>query len=935
MRRLLLSLAIALAAAALSPSAAGAAFGLHNYDVTFTEADGSPAQAGSHPFAVTTSFEASLDSGGTPEGWFRNIFLAQIPGLAADTTAYPRCSNADFLAIVEALPSCPLDSVVGITAISANDVGSWFTSPVFNLTPPPGVLLRLGFSVVGANIVIDVGLNEEHPFNAIAASRNTSQVAEFIASKTQLWGDPSDPRHDELRGVCGFDDAISLPGSSVAEFEFQGQGKSCPVKPRTKPLLTMPTDCSAPLRSSYQAFSWPDFDGVVHRNDGFVDTHDAGGNPAPLAGCESLPAFSPSIGAAPTSRAASSPTGLDFTLAVKDEGLTAVGSRSQSRIKKVVLTLPEGMTVNPSLAEGLAACSIEQLAAEKLNSAPGAGCPPASKIGTVEARSPLVEEHLTGSLFVAEPFDNLADDSLIALYIVLKNPDLGVIVKQATRVEPDPRTGQLKGIAEDVPQLPFAELSIRFREGGRSPLITPPLCGTYRTVAEITPSSGAPPALSTSSFEIVTGPNGGPCPAGGTPPFEPGFGAGSLNNSAGAFSPFAMRLTRRDGDQDLTRFDATLPPGVLGKLAGLSQCSGAQIAAAKAKTGSQERQSPSCPANSKIGGIQAGAGVGSQLTYVPGSLYLAGPFAGAPLSAVGIVPAVAGPFDVGTVVVRQALDVDPRNARVSVDGAKSDPIPHILAGIPLAVRDIQVSVDRPRFTLNPTGCDPSATLARIWGGGADPFSLLDDSPVQRQARYQASSCMSLPFGPRLSMALRGGTKRGAHPAFRGVLRPRPGDANLERLVARLPRSAFLDQGHIRTICTRVQFAADKCPAASIYGRARAFTPLLTEPLEGPVYLRSSDNDLPDLVIDLHGLVDFEAVARVDSIRGGIRVTFASLPDAPLTKAVLNMQGGRKGLIQNSADLCAATHRAKVTLDAHNGKRRRAVPAVRARCGKRG
>ncbi|HEY8815881.1 MAG TPA: hypothetical protein VIP57_12355, partial [Candidatus Dormibacteraeota bacterium] len=324
------------------------------------------------------------------------------------------------------------------------------------------------------------------------------------------------------------------------------------------------------------------------------------------------------------------------------------------------------------------------------------------------------------------------------------------------------------------------------------------------------------------------------------------------------------------------------------------------------------------------------------LTYVHGSIYLAGPFGGAPLSVVAVVPAVAGPFDVGTIVTRQALQFNPRTGEVTVDGAHSDPIPHILAGIPLVVRDIQVNVDRSGFMINPTDCSPFATRAQIFGGGTNLFSSVDDSPVGREARYQAANCASLAFKPQLSLKLKGGTHRGGHPRLRALLRPRSHDANIAGTVVRLPRSAFLDQGHIRTICTRVQYAAGAghgaaCPPGAVYGHVRAFSPLLSEPLEGPAFLRSSNHNLPDLVFSLHGLVDFEAVARLDSKHGGIRASFADIPDAPISKVVVDMQGGKKGLIVNSTDLCTAEHRANVQLAAHNGKQLRLKPALRPSC----
>jgi hypothetical protein len=922
---------ICLSTLALAAVPARADFEVRDFDVTFTNADGTMAtQAGSHPFALTASFELGfLQEGGKTfsDGRIKDFFLAQAPGLVADTTAYPRCSSLEFLQAA----NCPVTTQVGITA-SSIQLGSappvWNASPVYNLTPPPGTLLRLGWNVgETANIVIDVGLNPEAPHNGVAVSRNTPQPLDVFGNKTQIWGHPSDPAHDDLRDTCLLQENEGAAVGDPDSFEFASDGEGCTVAPNPRPFLTLPTYCAEPLATSFEAFSWEgDFDS------GSVLTHDAAGNPQPFTGCGKL-GFNPSFSAQPTSRAASSPTGLDVALQIKDEGLTSVEGLAQSRIRKAVVTLPEGMTANPSLAEGLEVCSEEQLDAETLTAPPSTGCPEASKIGTIEVQSPLVSEPVLGGLYQAEPFANLAGDSLIAFYIVLRNPNLGILVKQAVRVEPDPQTGQLRGITEEIPQLPFSSFRLKFREGGRSPLISPPLCGAYEAKAELTPWSGTAPVTSTSTFEIVSGPNEGPCPQGGTPPFEPGFQASSTNNAAGAYSPFTMRLTRRDGDQDLTRFDATLPPGVVAKLAGVSQCSSAQIAAAKAKTGRQELAEPSCPANSKIGRVVSGAGVGSQLTYVPGSLYLSGPFGGAPLSAVAIVPAVAGPFDVGTVVVRQALKLNPRTGVVSADGAKSDPIPHILAGIPLTVREIQVHVDRNKFTLNPTSCEPEATRAQIWGGGADPFSLLDNSPVARSARYQAASCASLGFKPKLDLRLKGGTKRGAHPALRILYRPRAGDANLQGLVLRLPRSAFLDQGHIRTICTRVQFAANSCPSAAVYGWARAFTPLLAQPLEGPVYLRSSDNELPDVVLDLHGIVDVEAVSRIDSLRGGIRATLTEAPDAPIERVLVTMQGGRKGLIQNSTNLCARKSRARVRLQGHNGRRANVRPLVRARCGR--
>jgi hypothetical protein len=926
MKRITSTLAAVGLLAALLAAPAKADFGLTDLDVTFTDSGGSPAmQAGSHPDALTTALGVNTtidpDLGEIPVDAIKDLRIEYPAGLVADPGATTRCAAADFIDVGGGKFACPNSAAVGTAQVEVGlDGPNSFTQPVYNLVPPPGVVLKLGFIALGVPVTLEIGLKDAPPYNGVVSLANIPQPVRFYGSEVSIWGNPASPAHDDERGLC------------------INKG-SCPAGIAERAFVTMPRSCSGPLTTSFAANSWQNPSLTLRYE---VESHDSAVPPNPLGigGCPKL-GFTPRISAQPTSRSAESPTGLDFDLEIDDEGLTNPEGLANSDIKKAVVTLPEGVTINPSQAEGLAVCSEADLAREKPDSEFGAGCPAASKIGTVQVESKLLEgELLEGSLFVAKPYDNLAGDSLIALYMTIKSPERGVGVTLAGRVEPDPVSGRLITTFEDLPQLPFSHFHLHFREGGRSPLITPPRCGTYRTEAVFTPwANPANPLSTTASFEIGAGVNGGPCPRGGAQPFEPQISAGTLNNSAGTHSPFHLRLMRRDGDQDLTRFDATLPPGVVAKLAGVSQCPDAAIAQAKTKTGTQELASPSCPASAKIGRALAGAGVGSQLIYVPGSVYLAGPFGKAPLSVVGIVPAVAGPFDVGTVVTRQALTIDPKSALVTADGSLSDPIPHILAGIPLRVRDIRVYVDRPDFTLNPTSCDPSETTAQLWGGGTNVFAGFDDAPVTREARFQAANCSLLGFKPRLQLRLRGGTARGDHPALTATLRPRPGDANIASASATLPRSEFLDQSHIRTVCTRVQFAAEACPKGAVYGSAEAITPLLDFPLKGPVYLRSSDNQLPDLVADLRGPaslpVRFELVGRTDSIRGAIRNSFDVAPDVPVSKFVLRLQGAKKGLLVNSTDICARPHRAKVPFLAHNGKRAVLRPRLAARCGSRG
>ncbi len=939
MRRALTIITGALAAVLLMVVPAQASFGLSDFDVKVTDADGGTAsQAGSHPFALTTFVGFNFTGVGTSaivDGKARDLLFEQVAGLVGDLTAVPTCSTADFLADMPDNAVCPLGSVVGIQSASyANPDFFEDAGPIFLLPAPPGAAGRLGWKVNEVPIVVDLGIKQSPQYNALATSRSINQTLSVFGVIVELWGVPADPAHDLVRGNCA--PAADVPSSLAAAKGGErivppADGLACPSSSDLRPFLTLPRSCDDAAITRYAARSW-------QQPDVWLSGEHVG---LGFSGCGILD-FAPTMAARPTTGSAETATGLDFSLGFDDEGLKSPDGLAQSEIRKAVVTMPEGVTVNPSVAEGLDVCTPADLVRESLAAQPGEGCPNGSKIGTVNVVSPLVDESVEGSVFIAQQDDPATTapgaenpfDSLIAFYIVLKSPSLGILVKQAAKVEPDPRTGQLVTTVEDIPQIPFSRFEFHFREGQRAPLVSPASCGTYTVTAELTPRAQPSNVLPLhSSFQILSGPEGRSCPAGGVPPFSPGFEAGALNNNAKSFSPFLMRLTRRDGDQDLTKFSAVLPPGVLGKLAGVGKCGETRIAAAKAKTGRQELATPSCPATSRIGGTEAGAGVGSALTFVPGSLYLAGPYKGAPLSVVAITPAVAGPFDAGTVVVRVALTLNPKTAEVEVDGAASDPIPHILKGIVLKLRELEVNVDRRNFTLNPTSCDPSSTRATVFGSFLDVFSPSDDVAVRRTARHQVANCSRLPFKPRLSLRLKGGTKRGGHPSLRAVLKPGADDANIERIVTRLPRSAFLDQAHIRTICTRVQFAADACPAGAIYGRAAVFTPLLDEPLRGPVYLRSSNNKLPDLVVDLHGIVDIETSARIDSKNGGIRATFTAIPDGPISKAVLNMRGGRKGLIVNSRNLCVRRSRAEVTFAGHNGKQHELRPTLGVRCGK--
>ncbi|MEX2253456.1 MAG: hypothetical protein WD649_04835, partial [Thermoleophilaceae bacterium] len=520
------------------------AFGLCELDISFTDSEGAPSmQAGSHPFATTTTINVNLDpESGGPVAQVEDLEVSLPAGLVGNPTATPRCTGAEFFLGVEG--ACPDSSAVGTIAATTQGAGIG-EGAVYNLEPGPGTAARFGFNAVGLRIVFDFKLNPDPPYNVIVSAPKIPQVGTFLGSVLTVWGNPADERHDAVRGSC-----LESAAEDLCEFDAT-----------PKPFPTLPRSCAGPLETTFEALSWTGFS--------FAETI---ATAEQTHGCATLAHdFAPEIAAAPTARSAESPTGLGFRLSVKDEGIDnpAPDAVAASDIKRAEVTMPEGVTINPSQAEGLAVCSEAELARETADSEPGEGCPEAAKIGTVEVETPLLEEEvLRGSLFVAEPFRN-PFGSLLALYMTVKSPERGIGVRLAGKVEPDPRTGQLITTFGDptandpayreLPQLPFSEFRLRFREGGRSPLVTPPGCGAYEVEALFTP--WADPSqihTATSTFQIDSGPGGGPCPS-GPQPFEPDFEAGTLSNQAASHSPFLMRLTRRDGDQDLTRFDATLP----------------------------------------------------------------------------------------------------------------------------------------------------------------------------------------------------------------------------------------------------------------------------------------------------------------------------------------------------------------------------------------
>jgi hypothetical protein len=557
------------------------------------------------------------------------------------------------------------------------------------------------------------------------------------------------------------------------------------------------------------------------------------------------------------------------------------------------------------------------------------------------ASPPLRDGPLTGSVYVGRQLsrDPLSGDEY-RIFVRAESPRYGVDVRLIGNVKADPRTGQLTTAFRENPQVPFSSFELDFDDGPRAVLSSPPICGPTTATSQFTPWAPNPPAARSHPIVLTSAPGGGPCAKSlAERPFAPGFAARPQGTKAGAFSPVSLHIASSDGQQELKGVDVTLAPGMTGKLAGIPYCPEAAIAAAAAKAGAEENATSSCPVASLVGTASIASGTGPSPIHIAGKAFLSGPYHGAPLSLAVITPATAGPFDLGTVVVRVALFVEPETAQIH---AVSDPIPNVFGGAQLSIRTIDVNIDRADFTLNPTSCGPLGSAGVLRGGDGDPTDPAAFSAFPVSTPFQTSDCGALGFKPKLYTRLFGGkksTKRSQHPKFRAVLVARGGDANISRAAVTLPHSQFLDQGHIRTICTRVQLAANACPQRAIYGYARAQTPLLDEELAGPVYLTSSDHELPDLLVDLKGQVDVRLRGVISSVKGRIKNVFYPVPDVPVSKFVLTMRGGKRGLLVNSRDLCAHPSFSTLSFKAQNGKQLRQkrlplrVPACHGKGGK--
>lgn len=870
-------------------------------------ADGSAAdQAGSHPYQLTVGMsfnaEGAQEPGDTlhvPSGGISGITGALPQGVVVDPQATPTCREG---LLVER--RCPDESQVGIVRVSVSpfsDLPNVFFSPLYNMEAPPGTPAVLGFEAIeGIYIHLIGGVRSDGDYGLSAEAANVPAKVGISGAEVILWGDPSDPSHDSVRGRCLM------------------VGGSCGTEELDTAFLSLPSSCSsAALETAISITSW-DREAATTR----YANADPSGAPLAIGGCSQL-GFEPTITVAPSTQSADSPTGLEVGLhQPQDEDVEGLGT---ANLRDVRVALPAGVAVNPSAASGLAACSEQQIGyapqGTKLNFTKSPQtCPAAAKIGSVKVSTPLLANPLPGFIYLASPYAN-PFSTLLGLYLAIEDPQTGIVAKLAGRVDANPTTGQLTATFAENPELPLEDIDLTFFGGSRATLTTPISCGAYTTTTDLTPWStpeGAD-AHPTSAFGILSSNSGaGGCPGSeAQAPNQPTFSAGTESPLSGVFSPFILRVDRKDGTQHIAGIETTLPEGLLGKLAGIPYCPESAIALARsrdaAEEGKEELSSPACPASSEVGTVNVTAGSGTTPFPVTGHAYLAGPYKGAPLSLVVIVPAVAGPFDLGSVVDRVALNVGEYDARIH---AVADPLPTILDGVPLDVRSIELRLNRSNFTLNPTSCEAMSITGTV------STQTGQTAPVEN--RFQVGECGHLAFKPRIAVSLKGGTKRAAHPALKAVVSfPKKGRyANIGRAQVSLPHAEFLDQSNIGTVCTRPQLATRTCPAKSIYGRAEAWTPLLDKPLKGNVYLAGGFGyKLPALVAELNGQIRVLLAGKIDTDKqNGIRTTFESVPDAPIEKFMLEMKGGAKyGLLVNSENICKKRQAAGAAFVGSNGK----------------
>jgi hypothetical protein len=888
---------LALLALAFLPSAASAGVNISEFSV-----GSSTQQAGGHP-DLTARFK--VEKAGEPEV-VNNVDINMPEGVFGNPGAIFRCRAAVFVA-----NECQPGAQAGLITIVANYEGNpnyvLGTAPLYNMQVLGDEAARMAFVVPILNVpvIMPIDVRSDSDYGLQISVDAISQSVALSSAFLTVWGFPGDKEHDSERfrpGQVG--SPPGCPGSltvSCTEAPFPHSGET------VRPFVDNPSVCSEqPLAVSVDVTTYQD-----------PSPTNAASTYPPTSGCENQK-FDPLLQAKLTTGEADAPAGLDLQL--KAEQFLAGRAPSQSTLRTATLTLPEGLSVNPDAADGQTDCSEEQAHFGK--NLPGA-CPDNSKIGTVEVHTPALEEPLLGSLYIGRP---LPGDQYRVFMIF---DGFGIHAKLVAEIHPDPSTGQITMSLANIPQVPFEEFDLHLFASDRGLIATPTQCQIYTTSSTFVPwNASLSPQQSDPFLNVTAGPNGRGCP-GQVRPFNPRLVAGTSNALAGKYSSFLLKLDRDDGDQFLRDVNFRMPPGFTGRLRGLTYCPESAILAAAGKSGRAELAAPSCPASSEVGSTNVAAGPGGHPFHAVGKMYLSGPFKRAPLSLVAMTPALAGPYDYGVVVVRVALHVDPRTAQVS---AVSDSMPQIIGGIPIRMRSIQVNIDKPDFTINPTNCNPFSVDSQ---GIGDQGTVTDFSSY-----FQVVNCETLPFRPKMTIRQIGpkSTGRSANPQMRFDLRTRPGDANVKSLSVTLPPAFAIDQRHLGNICSEKELAERQCAGRTRIGKATTTTPLLDQPLSGPVYAVSGSGGLPRLAFVLNGQVDLLPRAETKTISrkgsGSLLTTVPVVPDAPIGHFQLTVFGGRTGYLVNTRSFCAKAPVTKVEYTGQNSKIRTESVKVRTACGKR-
>jgi hypothetical protein len=852
--------------------------------------------AGAHP-DVRAGFSMADPAG--PEVP-REVEINLPEGIFGNPGAVKKCLPSQF-----ALSECPTGAQVGTIAVEAAYEGNpehiMGAGPIYNLAPKADsetALLAFVVPTVDIPIQVPVTVRTNSDYGLDFNVSGISQLVPLAHVQMEIWGSPAEIGHNTERFDSGTPgNPPGCAGSLLAtciETPFPEAGIP------SLPYVDNPSLCSGaplPVKLSVRTYQDP----------GNPSTKEA--ELPPTEGCDRQ-RFDPALGTALTDNHADSASGLDISVGA-DQFISA--APAPSSIRSASVTLPEGFSINPDAADGQSACSDAQ--AGFGSKAPSA-CPDNSKIGTVEVITPALEGPLTGSLFIGEP----KPGNQYRVFMIFEG--FGIFAKVAAEFDPDPRTGQLTMEVPSLPQVPFKEFNMHLFASDRGLIATANQCTVYSVQGSLVPwNDHLAPQRAASKLSVSSGPHGTHCP-GPLRPFNPRLAAGTSVPQAGAFSNFHLKLDRDDGDQYLGDLDFTMPPGLTASLRGITYCPESSILAAAANSGKAEQISPSCPASSQIGTSNVAAGPGDHPFHAVGRMYLSGPFKGAPLSLAAVTPALAGPYDYGVVVVRVAVNVDPRDAHVF---AASDRVPSIIGGIPIRMRSIQVNIDRPDFMINPTNCAPFSVTSH--GIGDQGTSVGFSSP------FEAINCRTLPFRPKMRVKQSGGTKRSKNPTLTFDLNTRPGDANIKSLTVTLPQAFEIDQEHLGNMCTEKELAATKCAGKHAIGHAFTKTPLLDQPIGGPVYAVSGSGGLPKLAFILDGQVSVLPRAETRSVgKGSLATTVPTVPDVPVGHFHLVVKGGKEGYLANTRNLCARAPKIRIAYEGQNLRKTSQKVKLKTRCG---